>query len=200
MDVDETTRSFIEDISSQFVDDHAKPEQWLSRLDGFNSQMGGYRASVMHPELDRDLFAPEQGLLGMLRGLEHPTAQYADILELHLQQAYNSDVSENVATLRYRMPPGVRTAEDVEAVGLQTARSVITYTVETLSNLDFDHPMAGTMPTAEMERIDITGVAGTRPAYDLSIPMDLAADIVCSEAGDEALREVAFEYENYLAS
>lgn len=192
-------KELIEDTRAEFVTDRGIPEQWLARFESFNSQMGGIRASIGHPELDRTLYAHEQALVGMLRGLEHPDSEYDEILELILETPARSTVEENVARLRYRLPDRVvETTDDIERKWLKTALRVVDYTVETLSHLDFEHEMSDMLAVEPVNYIEIVAHAYSRLAFEIEIPIDIAEDILCSGAGQETLRDVATYYRNNL--
>ena len=104
----------IEEPLSDFVEDYGYPEQWLARYDGFNSQMGGIRAAIDHPELTRQLYSREQSLIGALRGLEHEDSEYSDILELVLDTPSNGTANQTVARIRYRVPSEqIETSDDL---------------------------------------------------------------------------------------
>ncbi len=118
--------------------------------------MGGCRAAMDHPKLDRYLYNREYSLIGVLRGLEHHDSVYSDILELTL----DTDENETTAKLRYRVfGDWIETADDFTVSYLQTALRVVEYTVETMSHLDFDHPMSDTMEVIKIDQVKITAHA-----------------------------------------
>jgi hypothetical protein len=75
---------------------------------------------------------------------------------------------------------------------------VLEYTVETLSHLDFDHPMSSTMEVEPVDRIEVVAHTYSQIAFKLDIPMDLAEDVVSSNLSPSALRATATRYENHL--
>jgi len=138
----ETVVERMKEAESEFVEDRTLPEQWFAWFKSFNSQMGGCRAAMDHPKLDRHLYNREHSLVGILRGLEHCDPAYSDILEL----ALDTDGNEATAKLRYRVPGDrIETADDFTGSCLQTALRVVEYTVETMSHFDFDHHISDTM-------------------------------------------------------
>lgn len=190
-------KELIEDTRREFVTDRGIPEQWLARFESFNSQMGGIRASIGHPELDRTLYIHEQALVGMLRGLEHPDSEYDEILELALETPARSPVEENVACLRYQLPDRmVETSDDIEAEWLQTALHVVEHTVETLSHLDFEHEMSDMLAVEPVDSIEIIGHAYSQRAFLLDIPIDIAEDLSHLKSDEIMLRDVSSTYRN----
>jgi O-acetyl-ADP-ribose deacetylase (regulator of RNase III) len=188
----------IEQPLSEFVDDYGYPEQWLARYDGFNSQMSGIRAAIDHSELARPLYSREQSLIGALRGLENGDSEYSDILELILDTS-ESGTNQTVARIRYRVPrEQTETSDDLADSCLQTSLRVLEYTVETLSHLDFDHPMSSTMEVEPVSRVEVIAHAYSQIAFELDIPMDLAEDVVHSNLSPSALRATAMRYDNHL--
>ena len=189
----------IEEPLNDFVEDYGYPEQWLARYDSFNSQMGGIRAAIDHPELTRQLYSREQSLIGALRGLEHEDSEYSDILELVLDPLGSGTTNQTVARIRYRVPSEqVETSDDLADACLQTSLRVLEYTVETLSHLDFDHPMSSTMEVEPVDRVEVIAHAYARIVFELDIPMDLAEDVVYSTGSRSVLRATAMRCENHL--
>jgi len=189
----------IEQPLSDFVEDYGYPEQWLAWYDDFNSQMSGIRAAIDHPELTRPLYSREQSLIGALRGLEYEDSEYSDILELVLDTSGGGATNQTVARIRYRVPDEqTETSDDLADSCLQTSLRVLEYTVETLSHLDFDHPMSSTMEVEPVDRIEIIAHAYSQIAFELDIPMDLAEDVVYSNISQSALCETATRCENHL--
>lgn len=189
----------IEEPLGDFVEDYGYPEQWLARYDSFNSQMGGIRAAIDHPELTRQLYSREQSLIGALRGLEHEDSEYSDILELVLDTSGNGTTNQTVARIRYRVPSEqTETSDDIADSCLQTSLRVLEYTVETLSHPDFDHPMSSTLEVEPVDRIEVIAHAFSQISFELDIPMDLAEDVVHSNHSKSALYATATRYENHL--
>ncbi len=184
----ETAVERMKEAESKFVEDRTLPEQWFAWFKSFNSQMGGCRAAMDHPKLDRYLYNREHSLIGVLRGLEHPDSVYSDILEL----ALDTDGNETTARIRYRIPGDrIETADDFTDSCLQTALRVIEYTVETMSHLDFDHPMSDTMEVTEIDELEIIAHAYSQVVFELDISLDLAEDIVYSNLSRGALQATA---------
>jgi O-acetyl-ADP-ribose deacetylase (regulator of RNase III) len=189
----------IEEPLGDFVEDYGYPEQWLAWYDSFNSQMGGIRAAIDHPELTRQLYSCEQSLIGALRGLEHEDSECSDILELVLDTPNNGTTNQTVARIRYRVPSEqIETSDDLTDSCVQTSLRVLEYTVETLSHLDFDHPMSSTMEVEPVDRIEVIAHAFSQISFELDIPMDLAEDVVHSNLSKSALCATATRCENHL--
>ncbi|WP_161991514.1 macro domain-containing protein [Natronorubrum aibiense] len=189
----------IEDPLSDFGKDYGNPEQWFAWYDGFNSQLGGIRAAIDHPQLARQLYSREQSLIGILRGLEHEDSEYSDILELVLDTPSSGKTNEIVARIRYRVSGEyIETSNELTDLCLQTSLRILEYTVETLSHLDFDHPMSNTMEVDPVDRIEVIVHAYSQVAFELSIPMDLAEDVVYSNLSTSALCATATYCENHL--
>lgn len=191
----ETAVERMEEAESKFVEDRTLPEQWFAWFKSFNSQMGGCRAAMEHPKLDRYLYNREHSLIGVLRGLEHRDSVYSDILEL----ALDTEENETTAKLRYRVPGDrIETADDFTNSCLQTALRVVEYTVETMSYLDFDHPISDTMEVTEIDQVEIIAHAYSQVVFKLNIPLDLAEDIIYGNLSKNALQSSATKYENRL--
>ncbi|ELK54322.1 hypothetical protein D320_10694 [Haloferax sp. BAB-2207] len=189
----------IEEPLGDFVEDYGYPEQWLAWYDSFNSQMSGIRAAIDHPELTRQLYSREQSLIGALRGMEHEHSEYSDILELVLDTSGDGTTNQTIARIRYRVPSEqTETSDDLADSCLHTSLRVLEYTVETLSHLDFDHPMSSTMEVESVNRVEVIAHAYSQVAFELDIPMDLAEDVVYSNLSPSALRAIATRCENYL--
>jgi hypothetical protein len=148
-----------------------------------------------HPKLDRYLYNREHSLIGILRGLEHSDSEYSEILEL----ALDADRNDNAARLRYQVPSDwIETADDITDSFLQTPLRIVEYTVETMSHLDFDHPMSDTMEVTEIDRVEIIAHAYSQVVFELDIPFDLAEDVVYGNLSKKALEATAIRCENYL--
>jgi hypothetical protein len=161
--------------------------------------MSGIRAAIDHPELTRQLYSREQSLIGALRGLEHEDSEYSDILELVLDTSGSGTKNQTVARIRYRVPSEqIETSDDLTDSYVQTSLRVLEYTVETLSHLDFDHPMSSTMEVEPVDRIEVIAHAYSRIVFELDIPMDLAEDVVYSTGSRSVLRATAMRCENHL--
>lgn len=191
----ETAVEQMKEAESKFVEDQTLPEQWFAWFKSFNSQMGGCRAAMDHPKLDRYLYNREHSLIGVLRGLEHRDSVYSDILEL----ALDTEKNETTAKLRYRVSGDrIETADDITDSYLQTALRVVEYTVETMSHLDFDHPMSDTMEVTEIDRIKIIVHAYSQVVFELNVPLDLAEDIVYGNLSKNTLQSTTTKCENHL--
>ncbi len=189
----ETAVEQIKEAESKFVEDRTLPEQWFAWFKSFNSQMGGCRAAMDHPKLDRYLYSREHSLIGVLRGLEHRDSVYSDILEL----AVDTEENETTAKLRYRVPGDrIKAADDFTDLCLQTALRVVEYMVETMSHLDFDHPMSDTMEVTEIDEVEIIAYAYSQVVFGLGISLDLAEDIVYSNLSRGALQATATWWKN----
>jgi hypothetical protein len=191
----ETAVEQMKEAESKFVEDRTLPEQWFAWFKSFNSQMGGCRAAMDHPKLDRYLYNREHSLIGVLRGLEHRDSVYSDILEL----ALDTEENETTAKLRYRVPGDwIETADDFTDSCLQTALRVVEYTVETMSHLNFDHPMSDTMEVTGIDQVKIIAHAYSQVVFELDVPLDLAEDIVYGNLSKTALQSTATKWENHL--
>jgi hypothetical protein len=191
----ETAVEQMKEAESKFVEDRTLPEQWFAWFKSFNSQMGGCRAAMDHPKLDRSLYNREHSLIGVIRGLEHRDSLYSDILEL----ALDTDESENTARLRFRVPQDwVDTVDELTDSCLQTALRVVEYTVETMGHLDFNHPMSDTMEVTEVNQLEITIHAYSQVVCKVDIPLDLAEDIVYGNLSKSALQATAVRFEGRL--
>jgi len=185
----------IEDAKSKFGAGQYLPEQWFAQFKSFNSYMGGYRAAMDHPRLDRYLYNREQSLVGILRGLEHRDSAYNDILEL----ALHTDGNENIARIRYQLPKEkIDKTEDIIDSCLQTSLRIIEYTVETMSQIDFDAPMSSITEVTEIHRIEVIAHAYCKIVFELEIPLDLAEDIVYGNLSKNALQTIAMRCENFI--
>lgn len=184
----------MKEAESKFVEDRTLPEQWFAWFKSFNSQMGGCRAAMDHPKLDRHLYNREHSLIGALRGLEHHDSVYSDILEL----ALDTEENETTAKLRYRVSGDqINTGDDLTDSCLETALRVVEYMVETMSHLDFDHPMSDTMEVTEIDWVEIIAHGYSQVVFELSIPLDLAEDIVCGNLSKNALQTTAMRCESH---
>ncbi|WP_135830778.1 macro domain-containing protein [Halorussus halobius] len=191
----ETAVEQMKEAESKFVEDRTLPEQWFAWFKSFNSQMGGCRAAMDHPKLDRYLYNREHSLIGVLRGLEHRDSVYSDILEI----ALDTEENETTAKLRYRVSgDSIEAADDFTDSCLQTALRVVEYTVETMSHLDFDHPMSDTMEVTEIDRVEVIAHVFSQVGFELDIPLDLAEDVVYRNPNKNTLRATAMVCKNYL--
>jgi O-acetyl-ADP-ribose deacetylase (regulator of RNase III) len=197
--IPQNAKDLLEDTLDTFVDDVGYPEQLLARFDGFNSQMSGTRGGIDHAALAGPLYSYERSLVGALRGLEHDGSEFSDLFELALDTTHNEELSQTVARIRYQVPADpTATSDEVANSCLQTSLSILAYMIETLSHLDFDHPMSSTLETTPVDEIEIIAHAFSQVAFEVSIPMDLAEDFVYATPSPQALRETALCCENHL--
>ena len=197
--IPQNAKDLLEDTLDTFVDDYGYPEQLLARVDGFNSQMSGTRGGIDHAALSRPLYSFERSLVGALRGLEHDESESRDIFELALDTTHDDGSSQTVARIRYQVPAdNTTTSDEIADSCLQTSLSVLGYMIETLSHLDFDHSMSSTLETKPVDGVEIIAHAFSQVAFELSIPMDLAEDLVYSNPSPGVLRTTAMHCENHL--
>lgn len=90
------------------------------------------------------------------------------------------------------------TSDDLADSCLQTSLRVLEYTVETLSHLDFDHPMSSTMEVESVDRIEVIAHAYSQITFELDVRMDLVEGLVYSNLSQSALRATAIRCETHL--